>query len=100
MGRFLLLSLLIAGLVLAGLASLNGTLLALALPLLVYLATGLLFDPAEPQVEVTRTISADRAGPGAPITVRLVLANRGGRLAELTLADDVPAELTLAGGQP
>jgi uncharacterized protein (DUF58 family) len=72
-----LLGILIYALILAGLATLHGALLALAIPLVVYLAAGLLEQPEEPQLSVTRSLSADRAPAGAPVTVRLSVTNFG-----------------------
>ncbi len=66
-----LLGILIYGLVLVGLATLHGALLGLALPLVVYLAAGLLASPETPKLRVTRSLSADRIGPGAPVVVQL-----------------------------
>jgi uncharacterized protein (DUF58 family) len=95
-----LLSILIYGLILAGLATLQGAMLALALPLLVYLAAGLLAPPAEPKLKVERSLSADRVDPGVPVTVQLAVTNVGEGLAELLIEDVVPAALTLIEGTP
>ncbi|MCG3212737.1 MAG: hypothetical protein FOGNACKC_06431 [Anaerolineae bacterium] len=93
-----LLALLICGIVLAGLATRNGALLALALPLLVYLAAALLAEPAPPQLAVTRQLSADRAAAGEAVTVTLNATNTGPRLAELHLTDHPPAGLKIVEG--
>lgn len=94
------LGLLIYALVLAGLATLNGALLALALPPLVYLAAGLLARPSAPSLRVARTLSADRVSAGAPVEVRVLATNTGPAIAELLLEDRVPARLALVGGAP
>jgi uncharacterized protein (DUF58 family) len=96
----LLLSILIYGLILAGLATLHGALLALALPLVVYLAAGLLDQPEQPRLSATRNLSADRVASDVPILVRVSIANRSARLAEVLLEDRVPAALTVIEGTP
>ena len=53
MRRWLLLSTLIAGLVLLGLGTLSGDMLALAIPLLIYAGTALLGRPEPPQLSAT-----------------------------------------------
>jgi len=95
----LLLGMLISALLLAGLATRNGVLLALAVPLLAGLAVGLFFAPPPPDLHITRRQSADRVNPGQPVTVTLTVANRGARLDELVLADTLPAGLTPVDGQ-
>jgi uncharacterized protein (DUF58 family) len=54
MSRSLLLSLLTYGLLLAGIATLNGAFLALALPLVTYLLVGYLQAPERIKLEATR----------------------------------------------
>jgi uncharacterized protein (DUF58 family) len=87
-----LLPLLIYGLALLGLATLNGALLALAIPLVCYLATGLLFEPRGLKLTATRTLSADRAGEQTPITVKLAIINEGARLEEALVEDLYPGQ--------
>jgi uncharacterized protein (DUF58 family) len=98
--RLLLLSLLIYSLVLAGLATLKGELLALALPLLVYLGAGLLYRPDAPRLKVTRRLSKDRVLPGMPIKITLTVTNEGAQLEEVLLEDVVPPGLRLVEGHP
>ena len=100
MRPMVVLSMLIYGLILAGLATLHGALLALALPLIVYLAAGLLAQPGAANLRVERSLSADRVAPGVPVTVRLVATNAGDRLAEVLIEDDVPPALRLIEGTP
>ena len=94
-----LFSLVICGLVFTGLATRNGTYLALALPLLVYVAAGLLFEPDTPQFTVLRHLSADRAIPGQPVKVAVTLTNNGPRLEEVIIKDTVPSTLTVVEGK-
>lgn len=95
----LLLSLLTYALVFAGLASLNGGLLALALPVLAYLGAGLLFKPAPARLVAHRQLSTDRASPGTPVTVTVTITNQGERLEEAAFSDALPAGLQPVGGQ-
>jgi uncharacterized protein (DUF58 family) len=100
MRPLVLLGILIYALILAGLATLNGVLLMLALPLVVYLAAGLLETPAQPRLSVIRSLSSDRAAPDAPFAVTLAITNQGARLEELLLEDYVPAPLHIVDGAP
>lgn len=97
--RLLLLSLLTYALVFAGLVSLNGGLLALALPVLVYLGAGLLYRPAPPRLAIRRQLGTDRASPGAPVTVMVEITNQGQRLEEVVISDRLPAGLRLVDGR-
>jgi uncharacterized protein (DUF58 family) len=99
MRRLLLLSGLTYGLLLLGLATLNGGLLALALPLAIYLLTALLYGPAEAHLKVTRSLNADRVSHQTPATVRLAITNEGARLEEVLIEDLVPHTLEVVDGQ-
>jgi uncharacterized protein (DUF58 family) len=100
MPRWALLSILVYGLVLLGLAMVQGVLLALAMPFLIYLGAALLERPSEPRLTLTRTLSADRIAPGTPVAVTLSVANSGARAATVLLEDQIPRGLTLALGVP
>jgi uncharacterized protein (DUF58 family) len=100
MRPLVLLGILIYAVILVGLATLNGALLILALPLVVYLAAGLLDQPAPPRLSVTRSLSSDRAVAGAPVVVTLAIANLGAHLEELLLEDRVPPRLRVLDGAP
>ncbi|HEU5102773.1 MAG TPA: DUF58 domain-containing protein [Roseiflexaceae bacterium] len=99
MHRWLLLSLLIAGLVLLGLGAVRGEIVALALPLLVYAGAALLGRPEAPKLEATRLFSAERVARGTPVTVSVSIANLGARPATVRLEDQVPPQLMLVEGQ-
>ncbi|MBK9714871.1 MAG: DUF58 domain-containing protein [Kouleothrix sp.] len=98
MRRPLLLGLLLYGLLLLGLAGMRGALLALAIPLVVYLGAALLDRPQAPRLSATRTLSSARVMPGAPVTVTLAITNGGARLDELLLEDPTPAGLAVIDG--
>ena len=88
MNRVLLLSLLIYGLLLTGLATLNGGLVALSLPLIIYLAAGLLYRPAELRLKISRTLNPAQVNPGQPVEVRLTITNEGSDLEEFDGIDE------------
>ncbi len=92
------LSLLIYLVLFLGLASLNGGILALAIPLIVYLLAGVVFSPQHIQLEVSRELSQQRIVPGSPVEVRLHVTNRGPDLEEIFIEDDLPAGLEVISG--
>ncbi len=98
MSRPLFLGLLIFILLVAGLASLHGSILTLSIPLLLYLFYGLWRAPDEIKLEVRRTLSAERVAPQTPVTVAVTVANRGASLEELALEDVLPPALTVVHG--
>jgi uncharacterized protein (DUF58 family) len=97
--RSLVLSLALYALVLGGLATRSGALLALVLPLLVYLGVALAMPPAPPALRLVRRVS-ERASPGQATDVRLEVANQGTAPLDLLLEDQLPAGLEIADGQP
>jgi uncharacterized protein (DUF58 family) len=100
MGRLLLLAGLVYALLLIGLATLNGGMLALALPIIVYLGAALIYAPDVPQLQITRELSADRVQTDAPVTVKLSIRNETSQLEEVMVEDLMPRGLTLIEGQP
>ncbi len=99
MNRFRLASALVCALALVGLATLNGGLLALALPLALYLGLGLLYAPLPPDLHVERSIEPRRAAARQPFAVRVVVTNRGAHLENLLLQDLLPAGLEVLEGE-
>ncbi|HES58085.1 MAG TPA: DUF58 domain-containing protein, partial [Firmicutes bacterium] len=100
LGRRLLSLALLYGLLLLGLASLNGELVALALPLAVYLLVALLYGPVQPQLHAARSLSGDRVRGSHPVTVRLEVSNEGADLDEVLVEDLLPPGLEVVGGTP
>jgi uncharacterized protein (DUF58 family) len=98
--RFLLLSVLVYLLLVLALALLKGSVLALILPLVVYLGAALLFGPDELQLRVERTLSADRVHKDTPVTVSLSVTNEGATLDEILIQDLVPRPLEPLVGDP
>lgn len=96
----LLLGGLIYGLLLAGLALLDGRILALTLPLLVYLLAALYCGPYQVRLATSRSFSTDRAPEGALVDVTLEVANEGRRLEEVLVADRLPPGLEPVGDPP
>jgi uncharacterized protein (DUF58 family) len=99
MKRPLLLGGLVYLLILVGLATVSGGLLALALPLVLYLLVALLYGPEELQLKVARTISPDRAFQGTPVDVKLSITNEGSTLDQVLAEDLVPGSLKLIKGE-
>lgn len=97
MSRVTAVGLLLFTLMVLGFAFLNGALLLLALPLLLYAGRSLV--AAEPlRLEVSRALSADRAPAQTPVVVTLTLRNLGTAVDELHVADPVPDGLTVSEG--
>src|SRR5262245_46363307 len=99
MQRWSLLSILVGGLVLLGLGTVRGEILALALPLLVYAGVALLKQPQAPQLSATRAFSAERVESGTTVIVHLSIVNMGARPATVLLEDLIPQRLALLEGQ-
>lgn len=98
MSRAVLLGVLSSLLVLAGLASLHGAMLALAMPLLVYVLYALWSAPERMDLEVRRELAAERVAPQMPVKVSITLVNRGSGLEELAVEDILPSALSVTDG--
>jgi uncharacterized protein (DUF58 family) len=96
--RALLLIILAYGLVIAGLVTLRGEMLALAVPLVVFLLTGLWRAPEEMHLEIRRTLGSERAAPGMPVQVTLTIQNNGPGLEEVVIEDILPHDLQVRAG--
>jgi uncharacterized protein (DUF58 family) len=97
--RLLTISLVVILLILAGLILQKGELLALAIPLVVYLAIAWVAAPESIEVEAKRILSGDRVSQGSPVDVVLRITNVGSRLEEVYIQDLVPSGLELASGE-
>jgi len=98
MPRIILLALIIYSLVLAGIATRQGGFLGLAIPVMIYLALSLFYEPETPRLEVSRALSHDRANPGQPVTISLTLTNQGEQLEEVLIEDIIPPGLMILEG--
>ena len=96
--RTVLLSLLICILVLSALATFNGMLLALALPLVLFVAAGLFLRPSEIVLTAQRVLSEERVMQETDVTVTLTLVNAGHSLVNVTIHDLVPTGLDVTEG--
>lgn len=99
MRRFFLVVALAYGLVLMGLASLNGALLAFALPFVIVLGASLLFRPATPDLQITREIDPQRAAANTPVRISITIVNRGNSLEEVLIEDILPAGISCVEGE-
>jgi uncharacterized protein (DUF58 family) len=97
--KFWLLVLLTFLLVFLGLVTLHGGLIALALPLCLYLGAGILYAPDEPRLQAVRTISTDKALQQAPVGVELAVTNQAAILEEVALQDLIPDQLEITQGE-
>ncbi|MBN1563811.1 MAG: DUF58 domain-containing protein [Anaerolineae bacterium] len=82
-----------------GLAALNSNILALTIPLMVYLFAAIALRPEGVAVEVTRTFTPDRASQDTPVTVQVKLLNVGSAVSELTVQDILPQGATVLDGE-
>jgi uncharacterized protein (DUF58 family) len=98
--RVLLLGSLAYGLLFLGLATLNGGMLALAIPLVVLLGAALLWGPGTPRLKIARSFSAESVSPDTPVVVTLSVINQGPALEEVTIEDAVPPTLEVIEGGP
>lgn len=98
MNRSLLLGLLTYGLVLAGIGTVHGEFIALALPLVAYLLVGYLMAPENIKLEATRHLNAERVSPDSEVEVTVIVTNPGSRLEDVLLEDVLPAGLTVRSG--
>jgi uncharacterized protein (DUF58 family) len=98
MSRSLILSLLVYALLLAGVATVHGDFIALALPLVTYLLIGYLQAPDEIKLEATRDLSIERALPYQEVDVMVTVINHGSSLEEVLFEDILPSGLTVRSG--
>lgn len=99
MNRLLFLGLLTYLIALLGLASLNGGILALTIPLLIFIGASLLYGPEQPNISISRRLSTDRAKENALVQVTLTVTNEGGRLELVHIKDAPPRKLALIEGE-
>ncbi len=98
-GRFWFLLLAIFLLLLAGLVSLQGKIILLAVPLVVYLFVSILHAPEKIQLRADRTLSAKVVPQNSPVSVKVSIVNEGHSLDECWIVDPVPAGLKRIEGE-
>ncbi len=84
---------LILAIIILGIATLEGGLLLLAVPLMVYLAAGVLQRPETVELSIERDVSPDYAPQDTPVDIHLLVTNRGPSIDELYLRDLIPQGL-------
>lgn len=99
LGRFLVLSGLAFTLVFAGLLSMNGGPLVLAIPLLVYLTFTLFNRPPDIQLTANRTVTQEMVQQYSLIQVKVEITNHGPDLEEALIEDHLPNGLQLVEGK-
>ena len=97
--RWLVLTGLTYGLILLGLITFRGEVLALAFPLALYWLAGLAAGVGSPRLTVTRRLSTDQVVCGAPVTVHLTLTNEGERLEQVEIEDILPPRAEVTDGE-
>ncbi len=98
MSRSVFLAFLIFLLLLAGVAGLRGTLIALAIPFLLYLLRGIWGGVEEIDLSVERELSAERVAPQTLVDVSIHITNHGGDLEELAIEDTLAPALKVIDG--
>lgn len=98
MSRSLLLGFIIYGFLLAGIVTVRGEFIMLALPFVLYLLAGYLISPERVKLEAARHLSTDRTTPNSEVTITVTVTNHGSSLPEVLIEDHVPADLTIRSG--
>ncbi|MGD2158134.1 MAG: DUF58 domain-containing protein [Anaerolineales bacterium] len=98
MQRILIISIVIYLLILSALITLNGDLLAFALPFVIYFSAGLLFKPEKVKLRVNRTLSTDRVTPSMPVVVEVSIRNLGSGLENAFFFDALPPNIEIVEG--
>ena len=98
MSRGLFLGSLIFLLLVTGLATLHGALLALTIPILVFLFYGLWRGSDEIKFNVERSFSQERVAPNTPVKINITITNLRGNLEELAVVDILPPALKVVEG--
>lgn len=98
-GRFLVLAALAYLLIFIGLVSLTGGLLALSVPLVVYLGAALLSSPPRLQLTAQRTVSDTTVMQNSKVTVTIRVTNQGSALDEVYIVDKLPERVRVVEGK-
>lgn len=93
MPRLLVVVLLLMAVLVAGLATINGQVLALALPLLVFMGAALYWMPPKLDLRADRTLDSERVGHGSEVRVDLTLQDRTGTVEEIQVWQPLPENL-------
>lgn len=98
--KALTISLLILGVLLAALICRNGDLAWMAIPLLVYLGTGVYQSPPSEQVQlkVEREVKQIKTNGISGIEMHIKVSNQGDRPLHIKLAENLKTEVKITGG--
>jgi len=97
--HLLLLGILLFLVVLTGIVFLRGDVLALALPLMIYLGLALWYAPEKIDLQLTREFDHNWLSDGTPVNVRLILENKGSPVEELLIQERLPNGVKLLDGK-
>ncbi len=83
------------------LASMKGEILALAIPIAIYLLSGLWYAPDDMQLRITREMDAERIVPNQLVKMTLSVTNIGkSNLEEIFFKDQISSALEIVDGYP
>lgn len=91
--RFWLVIGIVFGLLLFGMATLQGGVIILTIPFLAYLAVAILFAPPDVQFKVDRQIGTPVVAQNSPVQVRISFKHEGPGADELYISDELPPQL-------
>ncbi len=97
--RLWLIGSLIFFLLLLGLLTFQGGIIALVIPLIVYLGMGLFFSPGQVSLTARRTLSARSVSPGTKVIVNLTVTNQGSLVEEILIEDHPLKRLEVTDGE-
>lgn len=100
MRRIFLLGLIALALFTVGLYLVNGRLLALAIPFVLYLLIALQTSPGNISLHCQHSLSAERVGPNTPVQVTVTITNTGSSLHKVLIRDLLSPNLTVTDGSP
>jgi uncharacterized protein (DUF58 family) len=98
-GRLLFLSFMVYGLLFVGLVTLNGAIILLTIPLLLFIGSALLYPPPDANLFITRTFSAKDISQGLPVEIKLDITNQGQEIDDVFIEEVLPAEVELLSGK-
>ena len=94
-----LLLFLIFTLILTGIATRQGMLVALSLPLIIYLSVGFFYSPPKIKLSVNRDLDRAKVFTDVPMQSHLTLQNEGDDLEEMEIDDPMPLGLEITEGK-
>jgi uncharacterized protein (DUF58 family) len=84
---------------LLGMLGQKGELMAMTMPILFYLAFGILFATEHPELRIEKEISDDNVIQGEPVVIKIDVFNTGPKIEELVLEDELPESLEVSDNQ-